>query len=148
VGQPAIITLRSGPNRKLSGVVARIGREADPVTEEVLVDVAFSPQPPDLKLNETAEARILKSESEVKALPQTAIVAGREGSAVWTVARGRLHLSPVVLGTRDKRGYVEVLNGISDSQQVLLQASVMGTSLAEGQHVRTSLVRVAEAERR
>jgi len=148
VGQPATITLRSGSNRKLSGVVARIGREADPVTEEVLVDVAFSPQPPDLKLNETAEARILKSENEVKALPQTAIVAGREGSTVWTVARGRLHLSPVVLGTRDKRGYVEVLNGISDSQQVLLQASVMGTSLAEGQHVRTSLVRVAEAERR
>ena len=41
VGQPATITLRSSPSRKIPGVVARIAKEADPVTEEVLVDVAF-----------------------------------------------------------------------------------------------------------
>jgi len=56
VGQRAIITLRSAPNRKLPGVVARIAKDADPVAEEVAVDVAFTPQPLDLKLNETAES--------------------------------------------------------------------------------------------
>jgi HlyD family secretion protein len=148
VGQTATITLRSSPSRKIPGVVARIAEEADPVTEEVLVDVAFSQQPPDIKLNETAEVRILKSEKEAKVLPQTALASGRDKSAVWTVAHGKLRLTPVLLGIRDKRGYVEVLNGISDSQPVLLQANADGLSLADAQRVRTSLARTGETDRR
>ncbi len=148
VGQPATITLRSTPNRKLPGAVARIAKEADPVTEEVLVDVAFSQKLPDLKLNETVEVRILKSEKAAKVLPQTAIVSGRDGTAVWTVAQGKLHLRPVLLGTRDKRGYVEILNGISDSQTVLVQANAAGLSPADGRRVRTSLLRMAEGDGR
>ena len=65
-----------------------------------------------------------------------------------TVAHGKLHLSPVLLGTRDKRGYVEVLNGVSDSQRVLLQANAGGLSLSDAQRVRASLVTTAEADRR
>jgi HlyD family secretion protein len=148
VGQPATITLRSAPNRKLPGAVARIAKEADPVTEEVLVDVAFSQHLPDLKLNETVEVRILKSEKAAKVFPQTAIVSGRDGSAVWTVAQGKLHLRPVLLGIRDKRGYVEVLNGISDSQTVLVQANAAGLSPVDGRRVRTSLLRMAEGDGR
>jgi len=148
VGQPATITLRSSPGRKIPGVVARIAKEADPVTEEVLVDVAFSQQPPDVKLNETAEVRILKSEKQAKVLPQTALVSGRDGSAVWTVSHGKLQLSPVLLGIRDKRGYVEVLNGVSESQHVLVQANAGGLSLSDAQRVRASLVTTAEADRR
>jgi HlyD family secretion protein len=148
VGQPATITLRSAPNRRLPGVVARIAKEADQVTEEVLVDVAFSQRPSDLKLNETAEVRILKSEKVAKVLPQTALVSGRDGSAVWTVAQGKLHLRSVLLGTRDKRGYVEILNGISDSQPVLVQANAAGQLPADGRRVRASLVRTAEADGR
>lgn len=148
VGQPATIALRSAPNRKIPGVVARVGKEADPVTEEVLVDVAFSQQLPDLKLNETVEVRILKSEKQAQVLPQTSVVSGRDGSAVWTVAQGKLHLRPVLLGTRDKRGYVEVLHGLSDSETVLVQANAAGLSLADGRRVRTSLISTAEAEGR
>ena len=148
VGQPATITLRSSPGRKIPGVVARIAKEADAVTEEVLVDVAFSQQPPDVKLNETAEVRILKSEKQAKTLPQTALVSGRDGNAVWTVAHGKLHLSPVLLGTRDKRGYVEILNGVSDSQHVLLQANTGGLAVSDAQRVRASLVKTAVPDRR
>ena len=129
-------------------MVARIAREADPVTEEALVDVAFSQQPPDLKLNETAKVRILKSERVARVLPQSALVSGRDESAVWTVASGKLHLSPVLLGIRDKRGYVEVLDGISESQHVLLQANAGGSSFASAQRVRASLVKTAAAGRR
>lgn len=148
VGQPATITLRSSPGRKIPGVVARIAKEADPVTEEVLVDVAFSQQPPDVKLNETTEVRILKSEKQAKTLPQTALVSGRDGNAVWTVAHGKLHLSPVLLGTRDKRGYVEILNGVSDSQHVLLRANTGGLAVSDAQRVRASLVKTAVPDRR
>jgi HlyD family secretion protein len=147
VGQPAIITLRSAPDRKLPGVVARIAKEADPVTEEVVVDVAFTPQPPDLKLNETAEVYIIKTEKAgAKVLPGTAIVEGDRGPTVWVVANGRLQSRPVSLGIRDKRGLVEVLNGVSDSDKVLLQPNATGIPISQGKRVRTSLVRPALGE--
>jgi HlyD family secretion protein len=146
VGQPATITLRSAPSRKIPGVVARIAKEADPVTEEVVVDVAFPEPPPDLKLNETAEVYILKSEKAgAKALPTTAIVSGHDGAMVWIVDQGKLQLHPVLLGTRDKRGLVEVLKGLSDSDEVLVQPNAAGIPLAQGKRVRTSLVKTATA---
>jgi HlyD family secretion protein len=146
VGQPATITLRSAPSRKIPGVVARIAKEADPVTEEVVVDVAFPEQPPDLKLNETAEVYILKSEkAAAKVLPTTAIVLGHDGTMVWVVAQGKLQLRPVSLGTRDKRGLVEVLKGLSHSDEVLVQPNAAGIPLAQGKRVRTSLVKTVTA---
>lgn len=146
VGQPATIALRSAPGRKIPGVVARIAKEADPVTEEVVVDVAFAQQPSDLKLNETAEVYILKSEKgEAKALPLTAIISGQEGPTVWTVTQGKLQRRPISLGVKDKRGLVEVLGGISASDEVLLQPNSAGIPLASGKRVRTGLVKAAAA---
>jgi HlyD family secretion protein len=149
VGQSATITLRSAPTRKIPGVVARIAKEADPVTEEVVVDVAFPEQPADLKLNETAEVYILKSEkAAAKVLPTTAIVLGHDGTMVWVVAQGKLQLRPVSLGTRDKRGLVEVLKGLSDSDEVLVQPNAAGVGIMLGKRVRTSLVKTATAGQR
>lgn len=146
-GQRASITLRSAPNRKLPGVVARIEKEADPVTEEVLVDVAFTQQPSDLKLNETAEVYIIKSEkAAAKVLPRTAIISSREKPMVWVVANGRLQSRTVSLGVRDKRGLVEIANGIADSDKVLIQPSAVDIPLTPGKRVRTSLVRTATGE--
>jgi HlyD family secretion protein len=146
IGQPATITLRSAPDRQLPGVVARIAKEADPVTEEVVVDVAFVQQPPDPKLNETAEVYILKSEkAEAKALPMTAIISGREGPRVWTVAQGKLQPRRTSLGIRDKRGFVEVLSGLSGSDEVLVQPNAAGIPLAPGKRVRSGLVKAAAA---
>ena len=147
VGQRAVITLRSAPNRKLPGVVARIAKEADPVTEEVLVDVVFSQPPTDLKLNETAEVYITKSEkAAAKVLPRTAIVSGREKPLVWVAANGRLQSRTVSLGTRDKRGLVEIVNGIADSDKVLVQPSAVDVPLTPGKRVRGSFVRTATGE--
>lgn len=141
VGQPATITLRSAPNQKLPGRVARIAKEADPVTEEVVVDVAFVRQPSDMKLNETAEVYILKSEKpNAYALPQTALVPAHDGPAVWAVTHGKLRLLPISLGMRDKRGFVEVLSGLSDSEPVVVQPAAAGVQLVAGKRVRTAQV--------
>lgn len=146
VGQPATITLRSAPNRKIPGRVARIAKEADPVTEEVVVDVAFAQQPSDVKLNETAEVYILKSEkANANVLPRTAVVPDRDGPSVWTVTNGKLQLRPIGLGMTDKRGFVEALNGLSYSEQVLVQPSAAGTQLTPGKRVGTSRVETATA---
>lgn len=146
VGQPATITLRSAPSRKIAGRVARIGQEADPVTEEVVVDVAFVQRPPDIKLNETAEVYILKSEKTgAKVLPRTAIVSGHDGPSVWTVAHGKLQPRSISLGITDKRGLVEVLSGLADTDQVLVQPSAAGTHLVAGKRARTTLLESSTA---
>jgi HlyD family secretion protein len=149
VGQSATITLRLTSGRRIPGVVARIAKEADPVTEEVVVDVAFHEQPADLKLNETAEVYILKSEKAgAKVLPQTAIISDRDGAMVWAVADGKLQLRPVSLGIRDKRGLVEVLHGLSDSDEVLVQPNAAGVGVTPGKRVRTGLVKTDSPELR
>ncbi|MBZ5489514.1 MAG: efflux RND transporter periplasmic adaptor subunit [Acidobacteriia bacterium] len=141
VGQPATITLRSAPNRKIPGRVARIAKEADPVTEEVVVDVAFAQQPSDIKLNETAEVYILKSEKAgASTLPRTAIVPARDGASVWTVTHGKLQLLPISLGMTDKRGFVEILSGLSGSEPIVVQPNAAGTQLVPGKRVRTTQV--------
>jgi HlyD family secretion protein len=146
VGQPAWITLRSAPDRKIAGIVSRVGTEADPVTEEIVVDVAFNQPPPNLKLNETAEVYILKSEkADAKALPMTAIISGREGPAIWMVVEGKLQTHPISLGIRDKRGLVEVLSGISASDAVLVQPNAAGMPLVPGKRIRTSLAKATSA---
>ena len=149
VGQRAWITLRSAPDRKLEAVVSRVGTQADPVTEEVVVDVAFVQPPPGLKLNETAEVYILKSEKVgAKVLPRTAIVRTREGPVVWIVSQeGKLQQRSVALGLSDKRGVVEIVNGITDNDAVLLQPHAAGVPLVAGKRVRTAFVKVAQAPR-
>lgn len=148
VGQRAWIALRSAPDRKLTGVVSRVGTEADPVTEEVVVDVAFVQPPPGLKLNETAEVYILKSEKVgAKVLPRTAIMRTGEGPIAWIVASSKLQPRPVTLGASDKRGLVEVLNGITEADVVLVQPSAAGVPLAPGKRVRTRLENTPAGQR-
>ncbi len=139
--QPATITLRSAPNRKIAGYVERIGKQADPVTEELEVDVAFAKFPPDVHLNETAEVALLKGEKAgAPVLPRTAVVQGHDGPGVWIVALGKLQPRPVSLGIRDKRGLVEVLAGLSNTDLVVVQPSSAGFPLTLGKRVRTARV--------
>jgi HlyD family secretion protein len=146
VGQPATIMLRSNPNRKIAGIVARIARQADAITEEVTVDVAFAQRPADVTLNETAEIAILKREqSQGLALPITAIVRGPQGPAVWLARSGRLQMQAIKVGIRDKRGLTEVVEGLTASDIVLMNPSAAGIGLSTGTRVRTA---VAGAEAR
>lgn len=148
VGQRALIALRSAPDRKMAGVVSRVGTEADPVTEEVVVDVAFLQPPPGLKLNETAEVYILKSEmAGAQVLPRTAILRTSDGPVVWTVAAGKLRARSVSLGVSDKRGFVEIVNGIASTDAVLLQPNAAGVPLAPGKRVRTAFMNTSTVPR-
>lgn len=139
VGQPATITLRSNPNRKIAGKVARIAQQADPVTEEVVVDVAFVNPPSDLKLNETAEVTILKGEkNDAASVPATAILRSADGQSVWAVRDGRLRLQHVSIGIRDKRGLFEIAEGLGRGDLIVANPTTAGIELASGTRVRTS----------
>jgi hypothetical protein len=120
--------------------VARIAQQADPVTEEVTVDVAFTHVPSDLRLNETAEVEILKRErTNVLAVPATGIVTGPQGPAVWIVRDGRLQMRAVQAGVRDKRGWTEIVGGLDAADAVVRNPSLEAT--APGIRVRTTLAR-------
>jgi len=137
VGQPATITLRSRPGHRIAGRVARIAQQADPITEELTVDVTFT-RSGDVTLNETAEVEILKHvKARALAVPATASVAGPDGPAVWIVRGSRLVLQPIETGVRDKRGWIEVTGGLTPSDLVVVNPSIESAPLSSGRRVRT-----------
>jgi HlyD family secretion protein len=143
IGQPAIITVRSDPLRKIRGTVARIAQQADPVTEEVTVDVAFA-RPVGITLNETAHLEIVKQEKpRALAVPATAIVRSPHGPAVWVVRNGKLEMQSVVTGIRDKRGWIEITSGAGTSDAVIMNPSGEAIALSNGKRVRTTVADIA-----
>lgn len=149
LGQPAQIVLRSRPQQRLAGFVARVGQQADPVTEELPVDVSFAKSDPTVRLQETAEVYIQKAEhAAAQVLPVSALVSDAQGASVWTVGHGRLERSPVSVGIVDKRGYAEILNGISPSDFVVTHPEAYDDTLAAGKRVRTQLVPNSETQKR
>lgn len=149
LGQPAQIVLRSRPQERLAGFVARVGQQADPVTEELPVDVTFAKSEPTVRLQETAEVYIQKSEhTGGQVLPVSALVSEPQGASVWAVEHGRLERKAVSLGIVDKRGYAEILNGISPSDFVVTHPEAYGDTLTAGKRVRTQLVPNSQTQKR
>jgi HlyD family secretion protein len=149
LGQPAKIVLRSRPQERLAGFVARVGQQADPVTEELPVDISFAKPDRTVRLQETAEVYIQKAEhAEARVLPLSAVISEVQGASVWTVEHGRLERRPISLGIVDKRGYAEILNGISSSDFVVTHPEAYDHTLLAGKRVRTQLVLNSEIQKR
>jgi HlyD family secretion protein len=98
VGQPAIIHLRSGA--RTSGHVARIAFEADPVTREIEVDVAFDERPSRFAIHEEADVTILGEQAQGLTVPLDALRYGPDGRGVhvYVVEDGRATRRDVRLG--------------------------------------------------
>ncbi len=122
VGQPALIRLRSLPDRTFAGHVARIGIESDRVSEERRVYLAFERIPQSFHLHEQAEALITVARLEHGLLvPQNAVERfdGTEG-VVWTVEDGRLARREVLFGRRTLDGRLELLDGLPEGAAVVV----------------------------
>lgn len=118
---PAQIKLRSLSGESLSGRVLRVEPLADAVTEEVLAKVAFNNLPDTLPpLGELAEVTV-----NLPTLPVAPVVLngaihhinGRLG--VWQVMGDKLQFTPVVLGSSDLEGYVQIREGLKVGNQVV-----------------------------
>ena len=116
VGQPAQIVLRSRPELRLPGRVARIEVESDRVNEERRIQVAFDQIPADFHLGEQAEVYITTMHlARPLLVPETAIAGlGQQRGTVWTVEDGRLQQRTVTLGHRLLDGRFEVTGGVPD----------------------------------
>ncbi|MDE3123151.1 MAG: efflux RND transporter periplasmic adaptor subunit [Paracoccaceae bacterium] len=121
VGQPATIVLRSHPNVRLSGRVARIEPESDRVNEERKVEIAFDTIPQSFTLGEQAEADITTTRlPRALLVPEAAILGlSRDSGTVWTVEDGRLQQHRVTLGHRLLDGRTEITGGLPDGARVV-----------------------------
>lgn len=123
VGQPAAIVLRSLPDQRLRGQVARIQIESDRVNEERRIEVAFEQIPQDFHLGEQAEVFITVTRLQQAILvPEAAIIGlGNDRGTVWTVEGGYLRQHGVTLGHRLLDGRYEITGGVPQDARVVAQ---------------------------
>jgi HlyD family secretion protein len=135
VSDAADIALRSLPGRALKGRVARIRRESDRVTEQLTVDIAFDELPERLTLGEQAEAVIRPAAKRATALPLGAVVRTPDGVGAWMVDDGRLRFKRARLGAVDPLGWIEVIEGFSAGEQVVIAPGKLADLKNEGRRV-------------
>lgn len=121
-GLPARIVLRSRQGRALNGRVLRVEPLADAVTEETLAKIVFDKTPEPLPpVGELAEATVrLPTLSAAPLAPNAAIreVNGQRG--VWKLEGGGLVFAPVVLGRSDLQGHVQIEQGLSAGDRIIV----------------------------
>lgn len=134
---PAQIVLRSQVGESRAGRVSRIEPHADTVTEEVLAKVAFNQRPQTLPpIGELAEVTVaLAAQKSMPVVPNASVqrVDGRLG--VWVVEDGSLRFAPVKTGATDLEGRVQILQGLSGGERV-----VVYSQKALGAHSRIKIV--------
>jgi HlyD family secretion protein len=128
LGQQALIRLRSGA--KMSGHVARIALEADPVTRELEIDVAFDERPPRFAIHEEADVTILGEQARGVTVPLASLGHGPDGATVFVVEDGRAHRRRVRIGVQGPKR-AQVIEGLSEGESVILTPS----TVRDGQRV-------------
>jgi HlyD family secretion protein len=139
IGKKAVISLRSSAGRQFPGQVARLGRQSDRVTEELEVDVAFTPPLQSFRLGEQSDLYITTSMKKgAPALPSAAIVSRDSKRGVWLVANGKLAFKPVTVGIEDRGNYSEIVSGLDDGARVALAPAAEMGKFKEGMKVRVA----------
>jgi RND family efflux transporter MFP subunit len=119
---PAQIALRSRSGSPLKGHVLYAEPKADSVTEETLAKVIFDSLPEPLPpLGELAEVTIALPQLPVSpAIPNAAIQRMNGKTGVWKISDGKSFFLPVTLGASDLEGYVQVKEGLSGGEQIVV----------------------------
>jgi HlyD family secretion protein len=138
VGNMADVTLRSMPDRALPGKVVRVRRESDRVTEQLTVDISLDKLPEHLTLGQQAEATIRPAAKKAIALSLAALVQSPGGAGAWTVVDDRLRFKRARLGAVDPAGWIEVLQGLSPGDRVVIAPGKLADLKNEGRRVVTA----------
>ena len=134
VGQPAMIVLRSRPDKQLAGKVVRLEVQADSVTEERFVNVAFNEAPGVLPLGELAEVTIdLPPVANALVVPAAAVKKQGKQNGVWLLEGNTLRFQPVEIGAQSLDGKIQILKGISLQDNVVVYSQQL---LSDGMKVR------------
>lgn len=118
-GQEARIRLRSGP--VVAGRVTRVRMQADAVTREMEVDVAFAHVPERFSLDEEADVTIVAGKEHGLVVPVSALLHHDGQAQVLAVRDGRTVAVPVRLGAIGG-GNALVLEGLGEGEQIVAHA--------------------------
>ncbi len=136
IGKKVVITLRSSAGEQLSGQVARTGRQSDRVTEELEVDVAFTPPLKAFRLGEQSDVYIVTGmKKDTPSLPSAAIVTKDKKRGVWVVKNGKLAFKEILVGIVDRSNFTEIAAGIDSREQVAMAPPPEMTKFQEGMKV-------------
>ena len=126
IGQPAEIVFTALPDRRYSGKVSRLAKEAAVTNglsgKETTVEVVLTldEQDEDLRVGYSASCSIITSvEEDVLIVPYDAIHTDRDGDYVWVNNNGFARKTAVVIGTEYKDG-AAILQGLSEGDSVIL----------------------------
>jgi RND family efflux transporter MFP subunit len=135
-GQLAEVSLRERPGQTYEGRIARTAEALDPSSRTLLSEVQLENKNGELLPGMYAQVKFTLSRSRATTIiPGNAVVANAQGTRVVTVSpEGKVHFVTVELG-RDLGGEVEVLSGLSGSEQVVTNPA---DTLTEGQAVQTN----------
>ncbi len=119
VGQVAEIVLRSQPHVPLMGKVERIDMVSDAVTEERIVNVSLNSA--QASIGEYAEVTLKLPElNDARSIPSAALKRVDRQNGVWVLQGGKVAFKPVKIGLTTMDGRTQILDGLSDSDEVIV----------------------------
>ncbi len=134
-GQPARVIFRSEPETEYPGVVARVGREADRETREIIVDVRVEQLPANWAVGQRAEAYIRVDRSaSVPTLPAALVLVRGAQTGVMVDDAGTARWRDIAVGLRG-RELVEVTSGLSPGDVVVRAAKASSGPLRDGRRI-------------
>lgn len=133
--QPARVVFRSEPSIEYEGVVARVGREADRETREIVVDVRVERLPTNWAVGQRAEVYIRVDRREDVVIVPASLVLVRDGRAgVMVDDAGKARWREISIGLRG-REVVEVTSGLAPGDVVVSPASPTAEPLRDGRRI-------------
>jgi len=134
-GQPARVVFRSEAGVEYPGTVARVGREADRETREIVVDVRVETLPANWAVGQRAEVYIRTDRKESVTVLPAGLVLVREGkTGVMVDDGGTARWREIAVGLRG-REVVEVTNGLSAGDVVVSPAGANPGPLRDGRRI-------------
>lgn len=131
-GQPATVVFPEDERTRWAGRIARIGRESDRQTHELLVDIAVDKLPPRVAVGQRADVLVqVDRKEDVVRVPLAYVQRDPSGKPwCWVDRGGRIARADLGLGVMG-RDDVEVTSGLSEGDTVL-NAIAVGGSLPAG----------------
>lgn len=137
VDQPARVIYRSEPGMEYEGAVARVGREADRETREIVVDVRVSKLPVNWAVGQRAEVYIQFARRDaVTTLPAGLVLVEDGVAGVMVDVDGKARWREITVGLHGRHS-VEVIGGLSPGDVVVNPAEASAEPLRDGRSIRS-----------